>query len=206
MLISGNCHTRGVWFALNRPEFVSSEWSYCLCRCESSSKHWCSPNNWTCIKIWISVASECKQIIQPTKERKWTKKIKWTKEWKWHSATTVQIQISRLPEIDGVALKSLVGQSAVQVENLKLKSCLFKRMNGILTDSICFFVIFCYLAFTQGPFPILVLTLRLLFFSFMQWSSAIFNRINLLLIWMHDEIKWKLAFCLFTVPLCSLHI
>lgn len=38
---------------------------------------------------------------------------------------------------------------------------------------------------------------------FSPQSSAIFvTRINLSLIWMHDGIKWKLAFCLFTVPWC----
>lgn len=38
---------------------------------------------------------------------------------------------------------------------------------------------------------------------FLPHSSAIcVTRINLSLIWMHDGIKWKLAFCLFTVPWC----
>lgn len=38
---------------------------------------------------------------------------------------------------------------------------------------------------------------------FSPQSSAIFvTRINLSLISMHDGIKWKLAFCLFTVPWC----
>ena len=63
-LILEHCNTGAVWFALNRSEFVSSDWSY------------------------------CKAHQNP-------------------GAHLKNIQISRLPEVDGAGLKSLVGQSTV---------------------------------------------------------------------------------------------